>query len=54
MPTLSNVGLFELFLLGIVLAAGTRVRRSGAHGLHWGEGSGNKKDEEEAPSRNDL
>lgn len=41
-----------LILLGIVLGAGTRGR-SRAHGLNQGAG-GNRRGEEEAPSRNDL
>lgn len=51
---LSKVGLFVLFLLGTVLAAGTRGRRSGAHALRQGERGGEKRGEEAAPSRNDL
>lgn len=51
---LSKVGLCVLFLLGTVLAAGTRGRRSGAHALRQGERGGEKRGEEAAPSRNDL
>nr|XP_054496623.1 dihydroorotate dehydrogenase (quinone), mitochondrial isoform X1 [Agelaius phoeniceus] len=51
---LSKVGLFVLFLLGTMLAAGTRGRRSGAQALRQGERGGEKRGEEAAPSRNDL